>query len=403
MYVLDDCDLLGGEELTMEEHCGKDLRMSEIRRVAKFLSRITMCATCCAFIFVANPASAWYASIHDAMTRSMIEGLPPNVRGNLNMNAVLFGANEPDGTMYDPEKARRSNSYGYETLDQNWQAAASKTGISQSDLMNWRSPKCYHGNLDCINQLRTNLVNELASPSKNWNKISVQLGQLSHHVQDLHQPYHAAEVSGRSVKPGAHEEFEKKTGDIFRGSQIELSRSTSAASTIDPNDIAQRVAPLVNEETRLLNGDSLKQYLEWSVANSEAYVNQALSEGLRKESEGKAGPEPGKLGDAIRKLRDESKGKIKELKEQINKAAHDAIDQHRRDHPDLHGPSQPPDSRLQDRRDSSDCPFRWTHPLCNWTYCCPYNNGWDKDCLRAGKCWPAVEGCMKGFGCRRVE
>jgi hypothetical protein len=381
----------------------KGTKMNISKLLGRGIEAIAFYAACFVLCSVASPVEAWYASIHDAMTRTMIEGLSPNIRNNINVNAVLFGANEPDGTMYDPDKARLSRTYGFDKLEENWDSAAAKTGISKSDLMNWRSPKCYHGNLDCIKQIKAQLVNELASPSKNWNRVSVLLGQLSHHLQDLHQPYHAAEILGRPVKPGAHEEFEKRTGDICTAEQIRLTRSQSGGVNRDLNSIAVRAASMVGQETLSSDKETLRQYFEWAIANSEAYVNQALSDGFSKEQAERPRREAEKIGDLIRKLRDESRDKINDLTEKLRNQGRDAIEQHRRNHPELYRPPDSPQTGPPAHADAEDCPFKWTHPLCNWTYCCPYNNGWDKDCLRAGKCWPGVEGCMRGFGCRRID
>lgn len=142
-------------------------------------------------LVVVNQASAWFAQTHDEMSDSVYWSLPQDIQTHINKEAFLFGINEPDRTMYDPSP---SNPNGFKSID--WDEASRKTGISRSDLQSWSSVQCGHGSPACINQLSEQLKGELSSSNRNWNKISVLMGHMSHQVQDLYQPYHAAGILG---------------------------------------------------------------------------------------------------------------------------------------------------------------------------------------------------------------
>jgi hypothetical protein len=348
---------------------------------------ISVCMLTLLIGMLSTSANAWWALIHDAMTRATIEGLPPDVRRNINVEAFLYGANEPDGTMYDPTKAQVSRDYAFDRIDQNWAAAEIKTGISQTELRNWRSKSGYHGSTDSIEALRSELVGELAAPIKNWNKISVLMGQLSHHVQDLHQPYHAAEVKGLPVSPGDHERFEQETGQIFKARGIRLEPLGGGSTNTNLDSIAKEAASRVSTNKDLgLYNNSLKQHLQVAVSNNIAILNAAVDQ---------AQPEVN-----LENARERIQRSKSEQEREKNKEEQENFDGQWGPQPT---PPDPSPLTPQGGTETPNCPFKWTHPLCNWTYCCPYNNGWDKDCYRAGNCWPAVEGCMKGFGCRRVD
>jgi len=335
---------------------------------------------------VTTPAKAWWAMIHDAMARATLDGLPLDVKKNMNDQAFFFGANEPDGVMYDPRKAQASREYAFDRIDNNWATAETRTGISQTELRDWKSKTSYHGSTDSIEDLKSELVSELAAPQRNWNKISVLMGQLSHHVQDLHQPYHAAELKGLPVRPGDHEKFEQETGQIFKDSGIILEPLAGGSPNINLDTIAEQAASSVgNDEKLRLYKDGLKQHLQAAVRDTTAIINAAVDQ-----AQSQANLETTRE----RKMRN----RLGQERETRQKEQEDFDRQWLPEHT-----SPDPAPPHQGDADTPNCPFKWTHPLCNWTYCCPYNNGWDKGCYRAGNCWPAVEGCMRGFGCRRVD
>lgn len=349
------------------------------------------------------PASAWYAHMHYDMSKAVLDGLPSDVRSRINPEAFLFGANEPDRTMFDPMKAQNDRGYkGFEDID--WVTVSRRTGISSASLQNLISPSCYHGSQDCVTQKRNQLKDAIKESPQDWNKISVRMGQLSHDLEDLHQPYHAAEslkLSG--IQPGAHENFEKKASEIYKTSGIRLVPPTGGQPTRDWNAMAGESAGMINQESRILNKDQLECLLNNAVADTAAYINAALVEAQKKQVVGPAKQEAENIRNQIRNLRDQSTDKIRDLGEQLKDRLQDAIQDHKQAHPDLWKPPAPTAGASHGQQESGPCNFKWTHPRCNRTYCCPYNNGFDKECLNAGTCDPGVEGCMKSFGCRRVE
>jgi hypothetical protein len=332
-------------------------------------------------LVVVNQASAWFAQTHNEMSDSVYSSLPQDIQTHINKEAFLFGSNEPDHTMYDPNP---SNPNGFKNID--WDEAARKTGIARSDLQSWSSGQCFHGNPACINQLSEKLKTELSSPNRNWNKISVLMGQMSHQVQDLYQPYHAAEILGYpkdSLKD--HNQFEEWAKQQLAG---KIPRNLSIQNPKDLNTVAResvsRLGAAMNRDP-----DQLRRIANAAAGDSLSRIKTIFDNAARTS-------EQDKIRNELRGLIDESKQKILELGQSLHNQGQEAIKQHKEQYPGAYNQEQKPAPKKCPH--PKRCNFRWTDPETGTRWCCPYNNGWNKECVHGFK-GEARRGCYWGFGC----
>ncbi|GEM_PF-1633670 len=232
----------------------------------------------CLLVLAPSSAShAWYAKTHHEMTRAALDSLPHEMKKHLNEDRVLYGANEPDGTVYDPNAPD-----GYRKI-------RSSQTISGS----------MHGNPDQIGRISRELENELSSANKQWERISLLMGQLAHHIQDLNQPFHAAELfpSRYSKKDlQCHPHFE----DLAKHNMSGYIRSTSAMHAkrsaadigrqslayldkVSPNKCLQATDLQTCCQNQRIPGRILKRIANHSVKDTVAYWFDILKRASEKE------------------------------------------------------------------------------------------------------------------------
>lgn len=335
----------------------------------------------------------WFAQTHDEMANAIYDTLPSDIRSNIDRRIFVYGANEPDNTLYEP-----GNSKGYVHID--WATASSRTGMTESDLRAWSTEEYKrqnpgfkgHGDPGDIAKLKDEIEKELASPNKNWQKISLKMGQLSHHMTDLYQPYHA--ISPQQQPPG-HNDFEEYAKGALAG---QISRPVNLQAEKDPWSIqresALNIKPIVDPPSEAKM--RLVKYIANDAVSQVASTLLAISQRAKAKEQAEKNKDAEDVSNIFKGLIGESKPRLDELEQRRQGEAEEAIRQHKLDHPEMYG---------QDRsKPSKHCPhpkrcnFRWTDPQTGTRWCCPNNNGWDKECGRSFK-GDAKKGCYWSFGC----
>jgi hypothetical protein len=350
------------------------------------------------FTAIASTGFCWFAQTHDEMANAIYDTLPSDLRGNIDRRIFVYGANEPDNTMYEP-----GNSKGYVHID--WATASSRTGMTESDLRAWSTEEYKrqnpgfkgHGDPGDIAKLKDEIEKELASPNKNWRKISLKMGQLSHHMTDLYQPYHAAE-SLQKQNPG-HNEFEEYAKGALAG---QISRPVNLQAEKDPWSIRTQSDSNIDSIAKdsPMSEDAKKSLVKYIANDAVSQVTStllAISQRAKAKEQAERNKDEDDVSNKLKDLIGESKDRLDQLEQRRKWGNQEAIRQHKQDHPEMY-----------DRQDRSNtgkrcphpkrCNFRWTDPQTGTRWCCPNNNGWDKECGHSFK-GDAKKGCYWRYGC----